>query len=81
MRMKIIVLGAGLVGSAIVKDLAGEDEYEILAVDFNQEALDKLNTESAVSTKQSDLSEKGCVASLVKDFDLVISAVPGFLGL
>lgn len=55
MRMKIIVLGAGLVGSAIVKDLAREDEYEILAVDFNQEALDKLNTGSAVSTKQADL--------------------------
>jgi saccharopine dehydrogenase-like NADP-dependent oxidoreductase len=81
MRMKIIVLGAGLVGSAIVKDLAGEDEYEILAVDFNQEALDKLNTESAVSTKQSDLLQKGIIASLVEGFDLVISAVPGFLGL
>lgn len=39
--MKIIVLGAGLVGSAIVKDLAREDEYDILAVDINQSALDK----------------------------------------
>lgn len=39
--MKIIVLGAGLVGSAIVKDLAREDEYDVLAVDINQSALDK----------------------------------------
>lgn len=39
--MKIIGLGAGLVGSAIVKDLAWEDEYDILAVDINQSALDK----------------------------------------
>ena len=78
--MKIIVLGAGLVGSAIVKDLVREDEYEVLAVDFNQAALDKLKAESSVTTKQVDLSKKGIITSLVENYDLVISAVPGFLG-
>jgi saccharopine dehydrogenase-like NADP-dependent oxidoreductase len=77
---KIIALGAGLVGSAIVKDLTREDEYNVLAVDLNQAALDKLNKEPTVSTKKVDLSEKSRVASLVEEFDLVISAVPGFLG-
>jgi saccharopine dehydrogenase-like NADP-dependent oxidoreductase len=77
---KIIALGAGLVGSAIVKDLTREDEYNVLAVDLNQVALDKLNKEPTVSTKKVDLSEKSRVASLVEEFDLVISAVPGFLG-
>ncbi|MBT7820075.1 MAG: saccharopine dehydrogenase, partial [Chloroflexi bacterium] len=37
---KITVLGAGLVGSAIIKDLA--EEYSITAVDLNQKLLDKL---------------------------------------
>ena len=77
---KIIALGTGLVGSAIVKDLTREDEYNALAVDLNQAAFDKLNKEPTVSTKKVDLSEKSRVASLVEEFDLVISAVPGFPG-
>ncbi len=77
---KIIALGTGLVGSAIVKDLTREDEYNVLAVDLNQAAFDKLNKEPTVSTKKVDLSEKSRVASLVEEFDLVISAVPGFPG-
>lgn len=77
---KIIALGAGLVGSTIVKDLTREDEYNVLAEDLNQAALDKLNKEPTVSTKKVDLSKKSRVASLVEEFDLVISAVPGFLG-
>jgi len=76
--MKIIVLGAGLVGSAIIKDLAAE--FEVTAIDLNQAALDKLKAHPAVTTKQADLSNMTQVASLIEEFDLVISAVPGFLG-
>ncbi|MCJ7717462.1 MAG: saccharopine dehydrogenase NADP-binding domain-containing protein [Anaerolineales bacterium] len=76
--MNIIVLGAGLVGSAIVKDLAAE--FEVTAVDLKQETLDRLNGFPSVTTKQADLSKTDQVTSLVKKFDLVVSAVPGFLG-
>ena len=41
----ITVLGAGLVGSVIVKDLAVEPDFKITVVDFNQSVLDKLQTE------------------------------------
>ena len=40
--MKIVVLGAGMVGSAIAQDLAQEPKFNVTAVDINRNALDKL---------------------------------------
>lgn len=76
--MKIVVFGAGLVGSAIVKDLA--PDFTVDAIDFDQSALDKLLNIENVNTIQSDIAQKGNIELLVKDADLVISAVPGFMG-
>lgn len=78
--MKIIVLGAGLVGSAIIQDLAEDKQYEILAVDLNKQSLDKISGFNGVSTRQTDLSDDKVISNLVSDADLVINAVPGFLG-
>ncbi|MCJ7734119.1 MAG: saccharopine dehydrogenase NADP-binding domain-containing protein [Anaerolineales bacterium] len=80
MRKKIVVFGAGLVGSAIVKDLAVENEFDVTVVDLNTAALDTLKTIQGVSTKQADLSEGKVIPLLLKDADLAICAVPGFLG-
>lgn len=78
--MKIIVLGAGLVGSAIIQDLAEDKQYEILAVDLNKGSLDRISGFNGVSTRQTDLSDDKVISNLVSDADLVINAVPGFLG-
>jgi lysine 6-dehydrogenase len=78
--MHITVLGAGMVGSAIVKDLAQETDFQVTAVDLDAQALSKLHTEAGVRAIQADLQEQGRVASLVADAGLVICAVPGFMG-
>jgi saccharopine dehydrogenase-like NADP-dependent oxidoreductase len=78
--MRIVVLGAGRVGSAMVKDLAREPAYDVIAVDRSREALAKLEEETAVTGIQGDLQEEGVVSSLVSDSALVISSVPGFMG-
>ncbi len=80
MGKKIVVFGAGLVGSAIVKDLAVENEFDVTVVDLNTEALDTLKTIQGVSIKQADLSEGKVIPILLKDADLAICAVPGFMG-
>jgi len=77
---KIIVLGAGLVGSAIVLDLAQEKEYQVTAADINPKALKKIANIPGVITEQADLSNSDTIQSLVKEVDLVICAVPGFMG-
>jgi saccharopine dehydrogenase-like NADP-dependent oxidoreductase len=78
--MEIVVLGAGIVGSAIVKDLAQEEDLRLTAVDMNPEALEKMASIPAVKAVPGDLREPGLVASLVADCDLVVSAVPGHMG-
>jgi lysine 6-dehydrogenase len=78
--MKIAVLGAGLVGSAIVKDLASEPGYHIKAIDLNRQVLEKLKSEVPVEIVNADVREAGGVSALVADCDLVVNAVPGFMG-
>jgi lysine 6-dehydrogenase len=78
--MRIIVLGAGLVGGAIAGDLAREADFDVSAVDISGEALAKLEKETGATGIRSDLRESGRISSLVADCDLVVSAVPGFMG-
>lgn len=77
--MNIVVLGAGRVGGAIVRDLHTEPSYTITAVDLDPQAL--LGPESlGVRTVVSDLSSADHVSEAVKDADLVVGCVPGFMG-
>ena len=74
---RITVLGAGRVGSAIVSDLA--PEFTVTAVDYDPQALRRLAAAVPVATRQADLRTTA-VGPLVADADLVICAVPGFMG-
>jgi saccharopine dehydrogenase-like NADP-dependent oxidoreductase len=75
--MKITVLGAGLVGAAITTDLAGETGYQVSVADTNRAALDALAPIHAI---HADLSTQQGIQSAIFDSDLVICALPGFLG-
>ncbi len=74
---KIVVLGGGLVGSAIAIDLS--KKYDTTAIDINTDAFRKLS-ENGVTTRQADLSVPGEITDQVADADLVIGALPGFMG-
>ncbi|MFN2110140.1 MAG: saccharopine dehydrogenase family protein, partial [Anaerolineae bacterium] len=78
--MNITVLGAGLVGSAIIKDLAQEADFRVRVVDVNSTALDALLGKLPVRGVCADVRESGCVAEVTADADLVVCAVPGFMG-
>jgi len=78
--MRIIVLGTGLVGGAMVEDLATEKDFEITAVDADQANLDKLKNVAKVKRIKADLSDASILAKLVLDSDLAIGALPGFMG-
>lgn len=74
---QICVLGAGMVGQAIARDLG--PRHDVTSVDRDAEALAGLAAEG-VTTRVADLSEPGRVAGLLGDCDLAVSAVPGFMG-
>ncbi|WP_297093795.1 saccharopine dehydrogenase C-terminal domain-containing protein [uncultured Draconibacterium sp.] len=76
--MNVIVLGAGLVGSSIAKDLS--KNHQVTSVDFDKKALDKFSAFPEIKCIQEDLSQPENIKSLVADYDLVIGAVPGFMG-
>jgi len=78
--MNITVLGAGLVGSAIVEDLTQEIDFCVTAVDVNPAVLQALTAEIPVRRICADVREPGRVAEVVADADLVICAVPGYMG-
>lgn len=78
--MKVIVLGAGLVGGPMAADLAQDPGFEVGVVDINREALVNVEKKSRVVSYHQDLSNPQTVRELIKNYDLVLSAVPGFLG-
>ena len=75
---KIVVLGAGLVGRAMILDLY--KSYNITAVDISSENLSNLKELPNIVTVEMDLSISSNIKKVIKDADLVIGAVPGFMG-
>jgi len=78
--MKILVLGAGLVGGPMALDLARNGEFEVTSADRSEDALSRLSAVAGITTVQADLDNADVLKSLVKQHDLVINAVPGFMG-
>ena len=77
--MTIAVLGAGMVGRAIALDLA--NNYKITSFDFSAENLSQLkNRNDKIETFIADLSDFKTYPDLLRSFELVVTAVPGFMG-
>ena len=77
-KFAVCVFGAGLVGNAIAIDLS--KNFKVTSVDINPEPLEILKTKYNIDTLEADLSNKEVIQDIVKDFDLIIGAVPGFMG-
>lgn len=77
--MTIAVLGAGMVGKAIALDLARD--HTVTSFDLNAENLNELkNRNEAIETVAADLSQFDEYANWFSPFDIVVTAVPGFMG-
>ena len=77
--MKIGILGAGMVGRAIAIDLA--KNYQVTSFDISSDSLNLLQEKSSsITTVQSDLRDYSRYPALLLNFDLIICAVPGFMG-
>jgi len=79
MKTKIIILGAGLVGKPIALDLANDSDFKVTVADIDKLKLRAIK-QKGLRKIQADLSESSEVKSLVNDFDIVVNAVPGFMG-
>lgn len=77
--MQIAILGAGMVGRAMAIDLSSN--YAVTSFDVSEQSLQVLNQKcKTVATVKTDLSNYSNYKNLLKEFDFVICAVPGFMG-
>ncbi|MCK9613198.1 MAG: saccharopine dehydrogenase C-terminal domain-containing protein [Bacteroidales bacterium] len=77
--MKIIVLGAGLVGGPMAIDLAKDEDFNVSIADINPGSFNYMQS-MGIHTIQHDLFDPNRVKMLVADYEMVINAVPGFMG-
>ncbi len=76
---KIIVLGAGMVGSAMALDLA--KKHKVTVADINENNLARIKSKNAsIGILQLDVSNKTKLGETLTPFDVVLCAVPGFMG-
>jgi saccharopine dehydrogenase-like NADP-dependent oxidoreductase len=77
--MKIAVLGAGMVGRAIALDLI--KDHDVTSFDLAGNNLEELKKRNAsIHVAAADLSDIKLYEDLLKPFDIIVSAVPGYLG-
>lgn len=74
----IIVLGAGMVGSAIARDLSAK--HRVTSVDMNEAALLELKKKHSIHTRKANLLNRSEIKSAINNADIVVGAVPGFMG-
>ena len=77
MKQKVIVLGSGRVGKAIALDLA--IHFDVTSADINKNALKDIAA-LGIQTLEIDFSDTQKLANTLSPFDLVVGAVPGFMG-
>lgn len=78
--MRISVLGAGLIGRVIARELATEEGAKVSVFDANPDALERVGRETHASIHQTDLSSPEAVSVAVAQADAVVGALPGALG-
>ncbi len=73
----IAILGAGRVGNAMARDLA--QKFRVTSFDIDDVNLDMLKGYDNIQVRNSDLLSAD-FNEILDGYDLVISAVPGFMG-
>lgn len=78
--MNVLVLGCGLVGRPMAIDLANDKSFNVTVADIRKKNLDRIPSNLPIKKILKDISDPDQLKSLLKDFDLVLNAVPGFMG-
>jgi saccharopine dehydrogenase-like NADP-dependent oxidoreductase len=74
---QVVVLGAGRVGGTIARDLA--PDFRVTVTDKFPAALGRMQA-FGLATRHADLATAAGVKAAVADADIVVGAVPGFMG-
>jgi saccharopine dehydrogenase-like NADP-dependent oxidoreductase len=79
-RKRIVILGGGMIGSAMAADLKRQDRHDVTVAELRAEVRARLETRHGVATRAADLSRPAAIAELVKGYDFVLGALPSVYG-
>lgn len=74
--MKVLVLGSGSVGALVAHDLSRD--FEVWVIDRDETKLKKV--EKVAKVLKLDLSRTEVLDDVFRGFDVIVNALPGFLG-
>lgn len=80
MKKRVLVLGGGLVGGVMARDIAADAGLAVTVVDLDETALSRLKARAPVEIRRADLADPAAVRDLCAAHDLILGAAPGFLG-
>lgn len=78
---RALILGGGMVGSAMAMDLAADPRFQVTVADQRPEVLASLAERYGVRTAAADLGDPARVRALAADSDVVLGALSSVLGL
>lgn len=78
---KVVVLGAGMVGAAIARDLADDSGLRVDVADVRPDSLERVAERARVGRVRADLGRPEVLRRLVAGYDLVVGALPSVIGL
>ena len=77
---RVVVLGAGMVGAAIARDLADDAGLRVDVADLRLDSLERVAERARVGKVRADLGSPDAVRRLVAGYDLVVGALPSVIG-
>lgn len=78
---RVLVLGGGMVGSAVAWDLSRDGAWALTVADVDPARLDAIAGRTGARTVCADLADPAAVTALAADHDLAIGALPSVVGL
>ena len=81
MKTKVVILGGGMIGSAMAMDLVRGGRFDVTVADVCEETLGKIASRCGVATVRVDLGDARAVTELAQGYGLVLGALPSVIGL
>jgi saccharopine dehydrogenase-like NADP-dependent oxidoreductase len=78
--IRVVILGGGMIGSAVAFDLVRDRELDVTVADMSAERLAAVASRTGAATTRADLARPDAVRALVADYDLVVGALPSAVG-
>lgn len=79
MVIKAMVLGGGMVGATMARDLATDSAFRVSLADVHTEPIERLKA-SGINVVQLDVRDEAALKSAIEPFDIVLGALPSRFG-